>query len=142
MRTFTFWITKTAADEKKYGIRWNKLVLEDRATWSKAIGSLQMPVYTILAAELFDRKPDQIQGRFVMLGKQRIGPDIELSPYDAGDKRKETAPESRRERIALMGGFIDKLLAEIIDPKIAFTPAAETDRVCLYCDFKNLCNRA
>ena len=132
---------KTAADEKKYGIRWNKLVLEDRATWSKAIGSLQMPVYTILAADLFKREPAQIQGRFVMLGKQRIGPDIELSPYEAKSRRKEAVPDERQARIDLMGKLIDLLLSEIVAPNVSFTPAAETDRVCLYCDFKNLCNR-
>ncbi len=132
---------KTSADEKKYGIKWNKLVLEDRATWSKAIGSFQMPVYTILAAELFNREPDQIQGRFVMLGKQRIGPDIEVSPYEAKSRRIEAVPDDRQARIDLMGKLIDLLHSEIVAPNVSFTPAAETDRVCLYCDFKNLCNR-
>jgi hypothetical protein len=40
-----------------------------------------------------------------------------------------------------MERLIDGLLGEIVDPAVPFTPAAEGDRVCSYCDFKNLCNR-
>jgi len=129
---------KTGADEKKYGIKWKKIDLEARATWAKAIGSLQMPLYTILAADLFKKRPEKIQGRFVMLGKQRINPEIEVSPY--GTLGLE--PEVHAQRLEMMDELINKLLAEIVDPKIPFTPAAEADRVCLYCDYKSLCNRA
>ncbi|MCX6566143.1 MAG: PD-(D/E)XK nuclease family protein [Candidatus Aminicenantes bacterium] len=132
---------KTAADEGKYGIRWNKLDLEDRATWPKAVGSLQMPLYTILAADLDGKSAGEIHGRFVMLGKSRIGPDIEVSPYEAKSRREKVSPDERLERIALMGELIDRLLKEIVDPGVPFTPAAEADCVCLYCDYKNLCNR-
>jgi len=132
---------KTGADEKKYGIKWDKLDLGDRATWPKAVGSLQMPLYTILAADLLGKPAGEIHGRFVMLGKSRIGPDIEVSPFEAKSRRKEVAPDERLERIVLMDELIDRLLKEIIDPDIPFTPAAEADRVCLYCDFKNICNR-
>ncbi|MBN1938519.1 MAG: PD-(D/E)XK nuclease family protein, partial [Candidatus Aminicenantes bacterium] len=132
---------KTSADAAKYGVRWNKLVLDDRTTWLKTIGSLQMPLYSILAADLEGKTAGDIQGRFVMLGKSRMSPDIEVSPYDAKDGRKDVTPEKRAERVALMGQLIDRLLAEIVNPGVPFVPAAESDRVCGYCDFKNLCNR-
>jgi len=132
---------KTSADAAKYGIRWDKLTLGDRATWQKAVVSLQMPLYAILAAALQGKTAGDIQGRFVMLGKSRMGPEIEVSPYDAKDGRKDVTPEKRAERVALMGELIDRLLAEIVNPNVPFIPAAESDRVCTYCDYKNLCNR-
>jgi len=132
---------KTGADAAKYGIRWNKLVLGDRSTWPKAVGSLQMSLYTILAADLEGRADRDIQGRFVMLGKTRITPEIEVSPYDAKDGRKDVDPETRAERFVLMGELIDRLLREIVDVNVPFTPVEDGDRACLYCDFKNLCNR-
>lgn len=132
---------KTAADSAKYGIRWNKLVLDDRSSWSKYVGSLQMPLYSILAAESEGKTAGEVQGRFVMLGKTRMSPEIEVSPYDAKDARKDVTPEKRAERVALMEELISRLLREIVDPGVPFRPAPEGDRVCMYCDFKNLCNR-
>ena len=42
---------KTSADAAKYGIRWNKLELKDRPSWKTAVGSLQMPLYTLIVAK-------------------------------------------------------------------------------------------
>ena len=133
---------KTSGDAAKYGLRWDKLALDDRAGWPRAVGSLQMPLYAILAADLEGKEAEDIRGRFIMLGKNRMGPEIEVSPYEAKDGRKDVTPEKRAERVALMGELIDRLLGEIVNPKIPFSPAADIDRACLYCDFKNLCNRA
>jgi ATP-dependent helicase/nuclease subunit B len=132
---------KTSADALKYGIRWNKLELESRPSWKTAIGSLQMPLYTMILAKTHDKPSEEIQGRFVMLGRTRIHPGIESSPYDAKSGRDSVTPELRRGRIETMERLIDGLLGEIVDPAVPFTPAAEGDRVCSYCDFKNLCNR-
>jgi ATP-dependent helicase/DNAse subunit B len=132
---------KTSADALKYGIRWNKLVLGDRPSWKTAVGSLQMPLYTMILAKTHKKPSEEIQGRFVMLGRTRIHPGIESSPYDAKSGRDPVTPELRRERIETMERLIDGLLHEIIDPAVPFTPAAAGDRVCTYCDFKTLCNR-
>lgn len=132
---------KTSADALKYGIRWNKLELENRPSWKTAVGSLQMPLYTMILAKTHEKPSEEIQGRFVMLGRTRIHPGIESSPYDAKSGRDPVTPELRRERIETMERLIDSLLGEIVDPAVPFTPAAEGDRVCSYCDFKNLCNR-
>ncbi len=132
---------KTSADALKYGIRWNKLEPESRPSWKTAIGSLQMPLYTMILAKIHEKPSEKIQGRFVMLGRTRIHPGIESSPYDTKSGRDPVTPELRRERIETMERLIDGLLGEIADPAVPFTPAAEGDRVCSYCDFKNLCNR-
>jgi ATP-dependent helicase/nuclease subunit B len=132
---------KTSADALKYGIRWNKLALEDRTSWKTAVGSLQMPLYTMILAKTHEKSSEEIQGRFVMLGRTRIHPGIESSPYDAKSGRDPVTPELRRERIETMERLIDGLLQEIVNPAVPFTPAAAGDRVCTYCDFKTLCNR-
>jgi ATP-dependent helicase/nuclease subunit B len=132
---------KTSADALKYGIRWNKLELENRPSWKTAVGSLQMPLYTMILAKTYEKPSEEIQGRFVMLGRTRIHPGIESSPYDAKSGRDPIAPELRRERIETMERLIDGLLGEIVDPAVPFTPAAEGDHLCSYCDFRNICNR-
>ena len=132
---------KTSADALKYGIRWNKLELENRPSWKTAVGSLQMPLYTMILAKTHEKLSEEIQGRFVMLGRTRINPGIEASPYDVKDGTAPVTPEKRRMRIETMERLIDGLLREIINPAMSFTPAADGDRVCSYCDFKNLCNR-
>ncbi|MBE3124984.1 MAG: PD-(D/E)XK nuclease family protein [Acidobacteria bacterium] len=132
---------KTSADILKYGIHWNKLELENRPSWKTAVGSLQMPLYTLILAKAHEKLSEEIQGRFVMLGRTRMHPGIESSPYDAKSGRDLVTPDLRRARIETMERLIDGLLREIIDPALPFTPAAEGDHVCSYCDFKNLCNR-
>jgi ATP-dependent helicase/nuclease subunit B len=132
---------KTSANALKYGIRWNKLELGDRPSWKIAVGSLQMPLYTMILAKTHEKSSEEIQGRFVMLGRTRIHPGIESSPYDAKSGRDPVTPELRRERIETMERLIDGLLGEIVNSAVPFTPAAEGDRVCTYCDFKTLCNR-
>jgi ATP-dependent helicase/nuclease subunit B len=132
---------KTSADAVKSGIRWNKLELENRPSWKTAVGSLQMPLYTMILAKIHEKPSEEIQGRFVMLGRTRIHPGIESSPYDAKSGRDPVTPELRRERIGTMERLIDGLLGEMADPAVPFAPAAEGDRLCSYCDFKNLCNR-
>lgn len=132
---------KTSADPLKYGIRWNKLEPDDRSSWKTAIGSLQMALYTMILARTHEKPSDEIHGRFVMLGRTRIDPGIESSPYDAPSGRDPVTPELRRERIATMERLIDGLLGEIVDPAVPFTPAAQGDRLCSYCDFRTICNR-
>jgi hypothetical protein len=95
----------------------------------------------MILAKIHEKPSEEIQGRFVMLGRTRIHPGIESSPYDAKSGRDPVTPELRRGRIETMERLIGGLLGEIVDPAVPFTPAAEGDRVCSYCDFKNLCNR-
>jgi hypothetical protein len=95
----------------------------------------------LILTKLHQKPSEEIQGRFVMLGRTRINPGIEASPYDVKDGAAPVTPEKRRMRIETMERLIDGLLDEIVNPAVPFTPAADGDRVCSYCDFKNLCNR-
>ena len=39
---------KTASDEKRFSVDFNRLVASDPATWGEAVGSLQLPLYAML----------------------------------------------------------------------------------------------
>lgn len=93
---------KTSADTKYLGVRFDKLDLDDRASWSDHVASLQLPLYNLVlsqvpigrddgawenpAGELIPA--DRIQCRLVMLGRHRLSPGIEFSAYSGGKEMK------------------------------------------------------
>jgi len=129
---------KTSHNTRYLGIDFKRLDLEDRKGWSRTIGSLQLPLYTMLVAQKEGRATSEVHGRFVMLGKSRLGPEIEFSPYDVGKKGEPEDPSARREKIDAVESVIDSLLAEIVDPGRPFEPAGD-EAACRFCPFPALC---
>ncbi len=98
---------KTSAKTTYLGIDFRKLELEDRASWTKYVLSLQLPLYGLIlsraltSAELGKGPgaaaagesgpvppfpaPERIHGTFVMVGRNRLSPRIEYSAY-TGDQ--------------------------------------------------------
>ena len=109
---------KTGANEKYLGIRFEKLDPADRGTWSDAVSSFQIPLYMLICSRVEGVRPEDIHGRFLMLGKNRLGPEIEFSPFD-----EEGSPRSGRARVRLMERLIGLVLEEIVDPGTPFDPA-------------------
>ncbi|MDD8014054.1 MAG: PD-(D/E)XK nuclease family protein [Acidobacteriota bacterium] len=126
---------KTGANVKYVGINFKKLDPDDRASWSGAIGSLQIPFYELVYSLAGSRPRERVHGRFLMLGKSRIGPGIEYSPYDAGDEA------GRREQRGLADAVIAALIEEITDPGRPFEPAADSARQCPACPYAYICDR-
>ena len=126
---------KTSASTKYLGIKFNKLDFAARETWSQAVSSLQLPLYHWIYARTSKVAPERIQARFLMLGKNSLGPGSEYSPYDKDDE------DARRDQIKTMDRFVDALLSEIIDPGIPFEPCRIPGGVCADCPFAYICNR-
>ncbi|OGD30140.1 MAG: hypothetical protein A2Y56_09910 [Candidatus Aminicenantes bacterium RBG_13_63_10] len=126
---------KTGANEAYYGINFRKLDLEDRSSWNKAVASLQLPFYSLLLAKRHDRPSRDIHSRLVMLGKKRLDPEIEFSPYDQEDK------EARAAQIETMEGLIDQLLQEIVNEDLPFDPGPVSVSDCESCPYAVLCSR-
>jgi hypothetical protein len=126
---------KTSSNEKYYGVNFKKLDPEDRAKWNQAVSSLQLPFYTLLLSRIHNRPSADIHCCFVMLGKNRLGPKIEFSPYDEDDL------DSRRGQIRTMEGLIDKLLLEVADPDVPFDPSSASDKTCGRCPYTAICGQ-
>ncbi|MHB8095979.1 MAG: PD-(D/E)XK nuclease family protein [Candidatus Aminicenantales bacterium] len=126
---------KTSANEKYLGINFKKLDPVDRETWGRQIASLQLPLYHMIFAASNPPPAGDVRGLFLLLGKNRLGPGIEFSPYD-----EENGP-GRREQTKIMEGIIDGLLAEIADPAVPFDPALAREGACEGCPYAAICGR-
>ena len=125
---------KTSAHRAAYALRLKKLVIEDRATWSAAIGTLQLPFYILLYSAETGRPPSDIQAMFLLLGRTEMDARIELSLFTDRAEAEEGWP--------LLESVILGLLREIVSPDVPFSPARDLKSVCPWCDFKNICGTA
>jgi CRISPR/Cas system-associated exonuclease Cas4 (RecB family) len=126
---------KTSASEKYAGINFNKLVLAERPTWKPSVASLQLPLYNMICSRTLQIPAERIHGVLLILGRNRLSPKIEYSPYEENDLDK------RKEQIRTMEALVDKLLAEIVDPRHPFDPAPAAEGTCEGCPFAYICNR-
>ncbi len=134
MRGETLYIVdyKTGADENRYRIRFDKLSAADREGWAKAIGSLQLPFYSLLYHWTTGAAVDQLRPAYVMLGKEIISAKIE-APLFAGD-------DDVRALTGQLEEVIHGLLEEISSEEIPFVPTADLKKNCPQCSFVDLCD--
>jgi CRISPR/Cas system-associated exonuclease Cas4 (RecB family) len=121
---------KTGAAENYLRINIEKLDLQKRETWGESIGSLQLPFYLLLYSEKKRRPIEELNALFLLLGRSRITGEIELPLFDDSSPAEMFAP---------LKTLIFRLLAEITDPHILFSPAPDIKSACPPCDFKYLC---
>jgi hypothetical protein len=121
---------KTGANENYLKINLEKLDVARRETWGEAIGSIQLPFYLLLYTEKKRRPIDEFNALFLLLGRSRISEDIELPLFDGSPPAEMFVP---------LKAVIFKLLGEIIDPHIPFSPASDVKNACPKCDFQYIC---
>lgn len=121
---------KTGSSANYLKIDPEKLDINKRETWDKAIGSLQLPFYLLLYTEEKRRTIDELNAIFLLLGRSIISRDVELPLFDGS---------SPAEMFASMKIVIFKLLKEIIDPLVPFAQANDRKKVCPSCDFQYIC---
>jgi hypothetical protein len=125
-RDGTRWVIdyKTGSNPISHKIRFDRLELEDRESWAKAVPTLQLPLYLLLEKEAKN-------GMFLLLGRSAMNAGIELPLF-----KNEAEAEREMPRLeAVMGG----LLREIVSVDVPFAPTGESAGVCPYCDFKTMC---
>ena len=115
---------KSSANPYWYRIRFDRLDPDDRETWDSAIPTLQLPFYLML-------EPRARNAMFLLIGRSVLDRSIEVPLYADS---AEAARERPRLEAVVMG-----LLAEIVSPDVAFTPAKDMKRACPMCDFTALC---
>jgi CRISPR/Cas system-associated exonuclease Cas4 (RecB family) len=122
---------KTSANKNYLTIRYNKLDLENRDSWSEAIGTLQLPFYLLTYSHLTGEKPETIDCLFLLLGRARIDSDIEVSLFK---------DESEfRENFGNLTEVIFRLLREIVNPDQPFMPTVDPKNHCGRCPYGYIC---
>lgn len=122
---------KTSANKNYLAINYNKLDLNDRESWSEAIGSLQLPFYLLAYSALTGRKPENIDCLFLLLGRMRIDSDIEVALF-----KNET---EFKENYGNLTHVIFSLLKEIVNPDLPFIPTADRKNNCNGCVYSCIC---
>ncbi|TAN43360.1 MAG: PD-(D/E)XK nuclease family protein [Nitrospirae bacterium] len=120
---------KTGSNKKYLEIDLDGLDPDDRGSWNRAIGSIQLPFYLLLYSLNKGRQVQALNALFLMLGRAKISRDIELPLFnDAADVDLEPLRE-----------VILRLLREITDPGQPFLPAPDMKKACPPCDFQYIC---
>jgi hypothetical protein len=122
---------KKSADKSGYRMRLDRLSLDDRDTWFRAIPTLQLPFYIILHAAESGRAPAEIHAMFLLLGRTLMDAGIELPIFEEPAAVYESWPVLER--------VIKDLLQEIVSPEVPFAPAPDLRAVCPRCDFTAIC---
>ena len=121
---------KTGLNRNRLKIDFDKLDLQDRETWGRAAGSLQLPVYLEMYSQSTGTSAEEIDAMFLLLGKASITRDIELPLFSGADSRA-AMNDLRALTIALLN--------EIGDPAVPFRPARDKKACCPGCGFHYIC---
>ena len=122
---------KTSANKNYLAIRYHKLDLEKRDSWSEAIATLQLPFYLLTYSTVTGEKPESIDCMFLLLGKARIDTDIEVPLF-----KDET---EFRENFGNLTEVIFSLLREIVNPDQPFMPTIDAKNNCGRCPYGYIC---
>jgi ATP-dependent helicase/nuclease subunit B len=121
---------KTGSNPNRLRINTDKLVLDDRESWSESIGSLQLPFYLLLYAKKTNTKIRDLNGLFLLLGRSFISDEIEIPLFKDSDDE---------ETYGVLEAVIFGLLNEIVDPGHPFKPASDKKASCPSCNFRYIC---
>lgn len=121
---------KTGSNPNYLKINFDKLEIENRETWSEAIGSLQLPFYLMLYSKHTGKAIRDLNGMFLLLGRSLINREIELPLFTEND---------REEKYELLKNVLFRLLNEIIDPDVPFRSAMDRKKTCPDCSYQYIC---
>jgi CRISPR/Cas system-associated exonuclease Cas4 (RecB family) len=122
---------KTSANKNYLTIRYNKLDLKNRDSWSEAIGTLQLPFYLLTYSHLTGEKPEAIDCLFLLLGRSRIASDIEVPLFKDEVEFKEN--------FGNLTQVIFSLLREIVNQDQPFMPTIDLKNNCGKCGYGYIC---
>lgn len=122
---------KTSANETYTKIDFKKLVETDRSTWRDAIGSFQLPVYTMLYATLLSIPHEHISPAYIFLGKTILDETCEVPLYESREQAQVWQPK--------LESIIHNLIEEMRTSEIPFTPPDDFTEQCRWCPYQSLC---
>ena len=121
---------KTGSNSSFLKINFDKLDIDNRETWSEAIGSIQLPFYLMLYSGHTGKAINDLNGMFLLLGRSLINREIELPLF---------AEDDGEEKYELLKDLLFRLMKEITDPAVPFTSAAERKKTCPDCSYQYIC---
>jgi CRISPR/Cas system-associated exonuclease Cas4 (RecB family) len=121
---------KTGSNPNYLKINFEKLDIENRGSWSGAIGSLQLPFYLMLYLERTGNPLRNVNGMFLLLGRSLISREIELPLFTKDDGE---------EKYELLNILLFRMLREIVDPALPFRPAIDRKKTCPDCSYQYIC---
>ncbi len=122
---------KTGANPKKKPIRFDKLAFDDRATWSDAVHSLQLPLYLLLYRDASRLPAEQIIPAYLYLGEKTITMASEVPLYE--DTMQQMNELHKIEE------FLARLFQEILDANVPFQAPKDVNVSCPGCPMKSIC---
>ena len=122
---------KIRQDDTPYKVMWKKFKPDERQTWTNAIGSLQLPMYSLLYSEQTGEPIRDIVPAYLFLGRNYIDGTIETGLSKDGILTEEMHANLHR---VILG-----LAAEIKDPAVPFAPAEDLKKECPGCPYQTLC---
>jgi hypothetical protein len=122
---------KSGHNEKNYLIDVEHLQVNERASWKRSIGSVQLVLYVMLYSAIRKIEPEKIKPAFIFLGKRELDDEIEVSLFESESQMKEWYPKLK--------SIILSLAAEIMDGARPFDPTADLKNDCPDCPYRTIC---
>jgi ATP-dependent helicase/nuclease subunit B len=122
---------KSGQHEANYLIDFDKLIVDDRQTWKRSIGSVQLVLYVMLYSVLRNIEPELINPAFVFLGKKELNNEIEISLFESDAQMKVWYPKLKN--------IILFLTKEIVDETESFNPTNDIKNDCPDCPYRTIC---
>jgi hypothetical protein len=122
---------KTGGKRTGYAVKLSKLSLEDRSTWSAALGTLQLPFYVLLHSAETGEPPEETRAMFLLLGRAVMDDRIEVPLFKDDPEARGGWP--------VLEGVVFGLLRELTSPDVPFAPAQDLRSACPRCPFTAIC---
>ncbi len=122
---------KTRQDDTPQKIRWKKFDPDKPDTWSESIGSLQLPMYSLLQAEHSGESLQNIVPAYVFLGRNYLDKTIET-----GLSKDGIVTETMQQNLHHV---ILSLANDIKDPGVPFKPTEDLKKHCPHCPYQTIC---
>jgi ATP-dependent helicase/nuclease subunit B len=122
---------KTSKDDKKIKIQLDKLDLNNRETYSEAIGSFQLPIYMLLYNLQTGAPIEKITPAYLFLGRNQLDEEME---FPIGDDKVSPV-----EIFDSIQPVIFKLLDEILNINQPFAPTEFLENECSKCPYNSIC---
>ncbi len=122
---------KTGVMPSKPDINFKKFDINERASWSDAITSVQLPVYLLMYNIKTGIPIEQIIPAYLYLGENNLGIESEYKFFEDGNERAEVFNKIKE--------LIEKLICEIRNPGSDFIPPDDLNKTCKTCPFITLC---
>ncbi len=122
---------KTGINPGKKPVRFEKLDIDDRATWNDAVHSLQLPLYLLLYKNTSKLPVEQIIPAYLYLGEKTITMGSEVPLYE--DLMQQANELNKIEELFM------RLFREILDQNVPFHAPNNLNTSCRNCPMRPVC---